>query len=240
MGIEGWLRKDCAFSLSVVVAASIAACGGGGSGGNSTDPNIGVTFQIRAAQVNSINTAKSYTMTGTGNDGKAYSITLSRTPGGTGVFPGDGQTYARAGASVVIRQDGVAITNSNAIGYYDAATSLAVGVVDSSGACLIPQQGIPVPLTAKVGDAGSAGTATQYSSCVQGRTTVGTYTASWSMESDAGIALLCNTSTFNNTVQGSSITQTQCFEIGADGSLKDRAKITLSVIGSFSVTAKNY
>src|SRR5205814_5141375 len=96
-----------------------------------------------------------------------------------------------------------------------------------------------LPNTASMAANGAYFVLSDLDACIGGSGAVGSTTASWSLESDTGVVLLCLNSTMKDSAGAINGTLSTCIEVAADGALGAKARITIAALG-ISITTRNF
>lgn len=225
-------RSRRSWLLATTAALLLAACGGGGDA-----PPAATAYAVNAAQRHLLNDGGSWTMSGTGPNGVAFTVTMDFAPATTGPFPLTGATAARSLETFTIQASGQSDSAAQTI-YFDPVNLALVGA-ESSGACSVATSSAALPASATVGASGSFFSSSDLDGCTGSSNIVGTTTIAWSLESDHGVVLLCWNLVFKDTMGTPGGTQSNCVEVAADGSLGTRARFAVSAMG-VTITARNF
>lgn len=234
--------------LLVALSASVlAACGGGGgdAGGGPPPPPPPAPTSINAAMAwrNFVTTSQSWSVTGLGSDGQTYTLGLVLTPGGTQMFPVNGNNYATTTASVQLRIGNLAVQSSNSISYFDGSTFVLAGtrntVPPSPSTCSVATAATVPPTSAAIGASGALHTFNDLNGCLNSSPSEGSSTTTWSVESESGITYFCLNTTSRNLNGLVESTEADCVQAAADGTLGAKVRVTLTQSGGFTLTARN-
>ncbi len=217
--------------LAATAALLLAACGGGGDAPPTTP------YAVNAAQHHLLADGGSWRMNGTGPNGVAFTIAMSFAPATAAPFPFDGVVAARSIETLTIQAAGQSDTVAQTI-YFDAA-DLSIRGSESGGACSVATANAALPTSAMLGAGGAMFSSRDLDGCIGTSTLVSTTTATWSLEADHGVVLLCWNLAARDVSGAADATQSSCVEIAADGSLGTRARFALSAMG-LVITAKNF
>ncbi len=228
-----------ALSVALPLALPLALLGGCGGGGG--DSGGSGTVDAATAWRNLLSGTRSYDVSGTGSDGRVYSMTLGIAPGGSAIFPVTGQTASRAVITATIRTGGASVTGTTSY-YHDAQYALIGAQISAGGStsCAVVQSFALPPAAVRPGASGALATLNELASCASGAAVVGSESATWSVETDPvnGATYFClNSSTRSGTGTVES-SESDCVEVGAGGNLGSRARVTVSFDG-FTVTGRN-
>lgn len=217
-------RRLIQATLAATVLA-LAGCGGGGGDSGST-----TSFNAAAAFNNLYASNRSWNLTGTDNFGINYQIGLAHRPGTAGTYPVTGVPANRRFIDESVVANGVSFGTVSSTLFLDPATGTPIGTqsVSSSDGVVYCSRftatGAP-PTAALVGDTGVLGAGTALDGCSSGASQLGSATLSWSMVGEAGITYFCISSTEADSSSRS--VEEQCFEVGTDGSIGTRARLSV-------------
>ena len=211
-------------------SAFLAACGGGG--GDSPSPTGPVastlTFPLDAAYTKAMTTG--VTLNGTAVDGAdTYTMTIAIAPAADEVF--EGVVSKKSIQSLTMKKNGAVLGADNISSYYSINPFTTKGAIYSSGTYAVQTSNAGFfPTAAKVGDSGTLGTLTLYTS--PSKTTVQTTTQStWTLEADtASTAFGCANMVIKNAAGTQTGTGAGCYKIDTNGNALGM-KFTLSVAG---------
>jgi len=230
---------------TALLAALLAGCGGGGSSsGDGGFKPPGDDIDARAAWENLLTTTRTWVVSGTASDGFSYTASISVAPGGALEFPVTGNTAARSIASIVLTRGATTVDSRIAETFFDAATGFVVGLrhtIDGVGTfCSSATSAAVPPDAAELGSSGPLFTIDELDGCLASSAKLGTATQTWSVEfeSETGITYFCTNATEQNLSGAVIATESDCIEVGADGSLGDKARVTVSSAG-FTLVARN-
>jgi hypothetical protein len=209
-------------------AALLSACGGGGggatpaAGGNQVVdppvlPPVTTDFPVASVMSTFVQTAHTYDLTGT-LSGQTYTLTDAYAPQANTTF--EGKPSLAALQTTTIKRAGAVFSLIKSNLYFTANPYVQLGSTDpDSTAYSVIQQTTNLPATAKIGQSGSIGTATNYTNSSK-TTVVDTATITWTLEADTGAnALLC----IVTQVAGSNpITGYECLRIDIAGKVLGR------------------
>lgn len=219
----------------------IAGCGGGGDAGQSDFTRPTDTFNARAAWVQLIGGTHSWSVAGTGSDGRNYTLGLSTASAAAAVFPPTGVSGSVTNLNLSLTQSG----GGSATGLtevFHGSTYLVEGVrystVPASGvACeLITAGTAKLPPTAvKIDVADQSGPLYAGASLPNCSNTAssGTVTATWSVEFVAGITYFCVNSVERDLTTAANIVSSEkdCVQMAANGTLGTRARVDVTTDG---------
>lgn len=225
------LRAACGLAVATLLATG---CGGGGGGG---DPPPNGPYDVAAAWQNSQTTAHDYNVSGNVL-GQTLTLWVEVAPAGASTYPRTGAAATRVDLSATARVDGGAPATTTASNYYIGSADVIGYVADGSCGDVTTQ--LPLPTDASIGAGGALYDTVHYSDCTPGGSTVvGTTAATWSLERDANLVLFCVTMA---ECQGGTLllTTQECVEIAQDGTLRDDARVTLTVPGEPPIVLDSY
>ena len=213
-----------------LATAFLAACGGGGGDTPASTAAVTTTttFPLDAAYTKAMTTGVS--LNGTAVDGAdTYTMSLSIAPAGDEVF--EGLTSKKSIQSLTMKKNG-AVLGVDTISSYFTINPLAMkGARYSDGSYAVQTSNTGnFPAVAKVGDAGTLGTLTLYTSA--SKTSVKATTQStWTLEADtASSALGCANSVIRDAAGTQTGTAAGCYKIDTSGNVLGM-RYTLSVAG---------
>ncbi|HSV69312.1 MAG TPA: hypothetical protein VLI72_04320 [Methylibium sp.] len=219
-------RAVCGLAFATLTAAG---CGGGGGG---DDPPPNGPYDVAAAWQNSQTTAHGYTVSAT-TGGQTLTLAVQATPAGDSTYPRTGAAAKRVDLSASASVNGGTPVTSTAAVYYTGSANVIGYATD--GGCGDVTTLLPLPTNATIGASGTLYSVTTYSDCTLGGTNVvGTTAATWSLEVDSGVVLFC-VGTADSESGTLVLTTKECLEIGQNGSLGARARVTLTVPGETPV-----
>jgi len=261
-------KTICAVVLSVLLAACGSGGGGGGSSSSSSTPASSpvastASFPIESTVVSLVTTSSAYTVYATDTQGNGYTLTVSYSPGTSTYYQYISSaalpTFTQTG---LLKVNGVTSGTSSAQVFYSTGPFLVWGGTDGSSTTgattfeyMRTSAQAPLPATAKVVATGSIYSGTQYrtfcfntadcSVSANYRTiTLGTQSATWSLEADTETtAWLCvNITTIDQTVLDTQTTvEADCFRInqaGAISAFKTDITTSSTALGSTPTTLK--
>ena len=215
--------------LALALSTSfLAACGGGG-GDAPAGPVVSTpSFPLDAAYTKAATTNR--TFNGTAIDGAdTWNLTWSTAVAADEVF--EGALSKKASQSLTLKVNGVVGSVESFDTYFsiNPLTSKGGRYADGSYAVLTSNTGV-LPNAAKVGDAGTLGTLTTYTS--DSKTTVKFTTQStWTLEADtATTALGCSNSVIKDAAGTQTSTGSVCFKIDTSGNILGM-RFTVSIPG---------
>jgi hypothetical protein len=218
-----------ALALVLCSAALLSACGGGGGGATPAPggnpvvdppvvvPPVGTDYPVANVMSAFVQTAHTYDLTGT-LSGQTYTLTDAYVPQANSTF--EGKPTLAALQTTTIKRAGVVFSLIKSNLYFTANPYVQLGSTDPDGtAYSVIQQTSNLPTTAKIGQSGSIGTATNYTN--SNKTTVAdTATITWTLEADTGgNALLCIVTQVAGT---NPITGYECLRIDIAGKVLGR------------------
>ena len=225
------------YVATLLSAGYLCACGGGGGGSQG-----GTTTQISqtnpsVAWANITGTGGTWATTGSGSDNAKYdiSITIRKEKDLTSYPGGDPTPRPTITISSLVKQNGV--TAATDVSYILLNADNSIYAIDNQ---CVSSKRQPPPSTAAIGDSGelfsSVGFCNSPSSFYSSR-------ATWSFETDQGVPLFC-INYFRNGPFGPTSNVSYCIEVGPNGDIKSRAKITSMKINSpnpnLTITTRNY
>jgi hypothetical protein len=240
------MARRIRITTALVLAALLSACGGGDDGsptGPGFQPPTGVAFNPFEAWANLLLTARTWQVSGVGSDQFLYTITIATTGavGGGSLlpitgFPVPGFTAAVSDTTISTAVGGT-VTNVFRRTFFDPATLQILGFasqVDGGFAtCDVALASSVPPAVAAIGDSGPLAVLDERGDCAIGSPSIGRLEITWSLEFDqtTGASLFCVHSAERN-VSGLVVSQeSDCIEVAPDGSLGDRALVTLQTDG---------
>ena len=225
------------FSSSVLAAMTalvLVACGGGGS-----DDSSPATYAVNTAQRHLLVDGGSWSLTGPAPSGGNYTVVMSLSPTARGT-PIVGSTLHQASKQTyTLQQGGVTTSSGGPTLYFDDPGLVIVQTDNGDSSCSVATSNTALPNTASVGASGAFFSLSDLDSCASGGSAVGITTTTWSLENDAGVALLCWNMT-GKDLSGAVIgTVSSCVQITPDGALGTKARLTITGLG-VSTTARNF
>lgn len=234
---------------AATLAALLVACGGGGDGGASGFIPPTDAFNVRAAWINLLTTTRSWSsISGRANDNHLYDVTVQIAPAAAALFPLTGTPANRSVQTVTSRIDGGAPSIALSELFVDAG-SLWVGsrhTVDNAAPDCdeAAPNASQLPPTAVRFDANGTRVAgpllagTVYRGCANRGSALGSASATWSLEFEAGVTYFCvNTTDQDFAAPPNVFAEIDCIEVAPDGTLLDRVRITVRT-GSFQLVAR--
>ena len=204
----------------------LAACGGGGS--DTPSSTAAATFPLDAAYTKVMTTGVS--LNGTAVDGAdTYTLSLSIAPAGDEVF--EGLASKKSILSLTMKKNGAVLGVDTISSYFSISPFTAKGARYSDGSYAVQTGNTGnLPTAAKVGDGGTLGTLTLYTSA--SKTTVKATTQStWTLEADTvTTAFGCANSVVRDAAGTLTGTQSGCYKIDTNGNILGM-RYTLSVAG---------
>lgn len=231
--------------VALACAALMSACGGGDDD-SGVSPFIPPTddFATLAGWQNLMGAGGSWTVSGTGSDGALYEATLQIAPAPVAVFPPTGTSYARTSVLSTVKRDGTSL-GTGTVEYFretddtvQAARSTSAGIEE----CAQATTSVLPPATAKVTIPATSGPLMSLNNlnvCQPGALVDGTTTATWSLEFDRGVVLLCLNSESRDLSSQVLGRENDCVEITPSGTLGARARVTLA-LPALTVVMANY
>lgn len=228
--------------LYLILICTLAACGGGGGSGSPPPVVLPVPTQpsvdVGAAWRNYLNAPHNWVMPGTGNDGRAYQLTIDMKPGAARAFALTGGTASTIDQSLKLTVTGGATADSSGTLFFNTDGSI-IGIYDA-GACAAARDAAALPGASAVGANGPMFVLDGYASCTKASPITGTTTYSWSVQSDAGMTMFCITSKEANSSGTAVGTEVDCIETATNGNLGSKAKFAISRPDGTSINGKNY
>ena len=219
-------RRLIQATLAATVLA-LAGCGGGGGDSGST-----TSFNAAAAYSNVFTSNRTWTLTGTDNFGVNYQFTQTFRPASAGTFPVTGVPANRRVIEASVLANGVNVGNTTSTLYLDPTTGAPIGIQsvessDGSVSCGRYTSSATPPASAMMGDVGLLATGISLDGCSGSAVPDGsTATVRWLLTNESGVNYFCtNTATVDSGITAS---EEQCFEVGTDGSIGSRARLTLT------------
>ncbi|MEO6745393.1 MAG: hypothetical protein ABIN08_12990 [Caldimonas sp.] len=229
------MRNHPARWFATSAAILLAACGGNGDPTPVTPP----AYAADIAQRHLLTGGGSWAMSGTGPTGQAFTITMTFAPLLDAAFPISGAVASLSRQTFTLTQEGTTTDVGGPTFYFDKSTLSIVGTDNGDGTCSVATSSAALPSSAAAGANGSLVTRSELNFCASSAGSVGITTTRWSIETDAGIALLCWNSTVTDAIGSVIETDSRCVEIGTDGSLGRRARLTITVVG-LTIAARNF
>ena len=206
--------------------ALLVACGGGGDSGG-----VGAsTYDVRSGFANFYSKSHSWTTNGSDNTNPPaqWSLVQTMSPIADTAFPVTGEVLGSVVSTAALTRNGQPNSSSSGRAYFRHADATLVGADSGSatGSCNIAVAASAAPSSASIGMSGAYATVKILGGCSASSPSSASYTLDWSLENDAGVALLC----MNEVITATSGTSTQayCFEIAPDGTLGTRARVKIA------------
>jgi hypothetical protein len=243
------------------LAGFLTACGGGGGGGGdgggtpapapgapappapapgAPAPPSPDSFDVGAAWRNFLTTSNNWSVAGEADNGSNYTVDLTTTPGNPATF--SGITYATTTTTALLALEGLPIGRTDSVTYFDADTYVAAGTSNivnaESETCSAAVSSDMPPSAAEVGDSGPLQTLEDLDGCETNSAQTGTTVTTWSLEEEAGATFFCLNTVARELDDTVEFTESDCFEVDQDGTLGDKARITLEQPG-FNLVATN-
>ena len=242
------MKMTAAKPLGLTLLVSLlAACGGGGGGDSGL--SVSTPYAVGQGYANLLAANRSWTTTGVGSDGRTYTFTLQTQRLADAAFPLTGVTAARVRQTSTVTASSPSPVNSPSTtdSYYSLSTGLLIGTYSpDDGSCSRVTASTALPAQATAGGTGPLTTEAELNGCTSTSAQTATTTSTWSLVAAASanggaFALLCENASIVGSGTVTSGTAAYCVEIGTDGSLGSRAKLTINVPSlPFSLTATNY
>lgn len=238
-------------ALALGGAALLSACGGGGDSGNSGFTPPSGDYAVLTGWQNLMGVGGSWTVSGVGSDNAAWTVSLQIGPQAAVAFPPTSVSYARTSVLSTVTRNNVA-SGTGTVEYFREAdhriqavrSTPSGGTPTCASARSTPATALP-PATAAFGSGGTfpSGallTLDNLNSCSSGALTVGTSVATWSLEFERGIVLLCLNSESRNASNVLTGSESDCVELQPSGALGTRARVTIVLPNVLSLTMKNF
>jgi hypothetical protein len=224
---------------SAAVFATLTACGGGGGDPFVPSvPSLEDAYDITRILFILLTGTGSYTVGGVGSDGALYEMTIRFEPDSDSFFPFTGLPGARSNKTVTLKRNGVVVTTVTDTTHYDRNTLTVHGSSSSDGSCSLVTSSTAPPSSAAPGSGGTLDTSTDYAGCSSGAAARGSTTRTWSIETEALTVYFCSHETSRDLAGSVTATESVCLQVGRDGSLGSKARVTRLMPGS-SLTARN-
>ena len=226
-------------AFSAAAFALLAACGGGG--GDPFVPSVPSfedAYDVSRILFMLLTGTGSWTVVGIGSDGASYEMTIRFEPDRDAFFPLTGLPGARSNKTVTLKRNGVvtaAVTDST---YYDSTSLTIHGTSSSDGSCSLVTSAAPPPGNAAAGSGGALDSSIDYIGCTSGSAAQGSTDRNWSIETEALAVYFCSHETNKNLAGSVIATESVCLQLSRDGTLGSKARVTRSVPGTFSLTAR--
>jgi hypothetical protein len=194
--------------LLIIAAALMSGCGGGGNSGPDTST---ADFPVAGAVSAYATVSHQFNLAGS-LDGVAFTMRYTYTPDAASVF--EGRAASTAMEAVTMNANGMLAAQSTSRLYFALSPYVEYGSVSDDGGYMVFNQTANLPTTAKVGQSGPLGTATEYVNSTKTQID-GTTTASWSLDADtASTALFCINQVMSGGMSG---TGAQCYRLDTAG-----------------------
>jgi len=227
-------------AFSVMAFATLAACGGGGGDPFLPSvPSFDDAYEVGKIILILLTGSGSWTVSGIGSDGAFYEITIAFEPDSDAFFPFTGLPGARSNKTVTLRRNGMLVATLTESTYYDRSTLVVQGTSSTDGTCSVVTSATAPPASAKPGAGGALDTSTDYNGCIAGSATQGSTTRTWSIDTENITVFFCSNETTQDVAGTVTATESVCLQAGRDGTLGSKARVTRSVPGAFSLTARN-
>lgn len=231
--------------IALACAALMSACGGG-DGDSGTSPFIPPTddFATLTGWQNLLGTGGTWTVVGTGSDGAAYEATLQIGPVAAAVFPPTVTSYARTSVLSTLKRNSLSLGTST-VEYFRAADFTVQAVRSTSGGveeCAQATASVLPPAVAKVTIPPTSGALMSLDNlnvCTPGALVDGKTTATWSLEFERGVVLLCLNSESRDLTNQVLGRENDCVEIATNGALGTRARVTI-VVSGLTLVMRNF
>jgi hypothetical protein len=222
--------------LAAVASLLFTACGGGGGGDDDPPPG---PYAANAGLHRLLATGGSWSnLRGTAG-GQPFTIAITFSPAPAGAFPVTGSFVSQAIQTVSITAAGVTSSGAMTIYYAPLAGSDAFIGLQADGMCSLATSNTALPDAAQIGAGGSMFDLSDLDGCAPTSLPLSTTTNTWSLEADAGMALLCWNIAARDLGGTPAGTESICIEIAADGTLGTGARFKLDA-GGLAITARNY
>lgn len=209
-----------AIAAVLSTVALLTACGGGGDDDDAFPDPVAAA----AAWQNLYNSSnRQWSLTGTGSDNVAYSMSLQLVQGGTQVFPLTGvSTTARHWDSTLTAAGQLPVSGRGT--YYLDPASLALVGTQVGDVCAQATGSVLPPASTAVGTSGIQAQLTGYLGCNLSLPTGVTGPMRWAVAQAAGVVYLCTTVTQADS-NGNSYFEEDCFETTPQGQIGSRARV---------------
>jgi hypothetical protein len=237
-------KRSFKATISAAALVLLNGCGGGG-GDVPSPPSFEDAYDIGRIFFFLLTGSGRWTVGGIGSDGAFYEITISFEPDGDSFFPlTPGLPGTRSKQTTTLRRNGVLIATVSETTFFTVNTLAIQGTTRSDGTCSQVSAATPPPASAEPGNGGTLDASIDYTSCTSGAAVSGTTSRTWSVEAgntpvDFLTVYFCSNETNRNAAGQVVGTESICLEINRDGSLDDKARITRTGPGNFSLTARN-
>ncbi len=232
----------------LAACAALAGCGGGGGGGQSAFERPTDTFNARAAWLNLLAANRSWSVAGTGSDGRNYNFTLALSPAVAAVFPPTGVSSPVTNVQATLTLVGGGSATGLTEVFHDGAGTLlgerqsGDGVTGTACEKITPGTAQLPPTAVQIDTADATGALYRSSSLPScANTSVdGTATGTWSLEVHAGITYFCLNAVARDLSIPAAVvsSESDCVQVLPDGTLRNAARVRLAV-GGFSILATN-
>lgn len=213
------------------LAVALGACGGGGDSAPPPTPSATAT-NPRAAWMSLLTNTRTYSVAGTGGDGRQYGVSLTIAPG-AGLTSSDGTAFPSATFTTRLARNGAPLSSTFAEYAYEAGTGRVMFIVYGGGGCAALSASYQVPASAGLGAAGPMFSGRYSPACI----TLGAQalTATWSFEADGANGMLC----INQRREGLAVhSESWCVAASAAGVPLSAARVSISDGSGFSLTAR--
>jgi hypothetical protein len=238
------VKHLCSIAAALLSAAVLSACGGGG--GSSAEPvaanpvvvppvlppvapPTGVNYPVAAVVSTFVQTSHTFVLTGT-LGGKSSTLTDEYTTQANTTF--DGKPALAGLQTTTIRQAGAVTDVTKANLFFTINPYVQLGSTDPDGPVyVVTNQTSNLPATAKIGESGALGVATNYTNSTK-TTVADTAVITWTLETDTGAnALLCIVTAVGGR---NPITGYECLRIDSTGRVL--GKVIKAVSGGLTIT----
>jgi len=223
-------------AVSATALATLIGCGGGG---DPLVPSVSDAVNVSRFLFMVLTGSGSWTVSGIGSDGARYDMTITFDSDPLAFFPLLGFTGSSSTVTVTLSRNGVLIATTADISYFDPGSSEVRGSSSNDGSCSIVTSSASLPTDATPGATGALDTSTDYAGCTSGSSVEGSTVRTWSLETENLTVFFCNNKTSRDVADTVIATEAICLQVGGGGSLGTKARVTTSVPGSFSLTARN-
>jgi predicted small lipoprotein YifL len=213
---------------AIAVVSTLAGCGGGGGDAAPVAATAATIFPVDAAVQAFLTSAHSFNANYTDPTNKdLYTLAYSYVPGGDSVF--EGKAAKTANFAVNIKKNGATQGTSSQVSYFQIGPVKSLGATLGTGEYIVAGTQLPFPATGKVGDVGTLGSSTSYTSA--SKTSVyATTVNTWELQADtASTAYLCLNSSIKYT-NGTSAVGAECYKINTSGAILGN-KLTITING---------
>jgi hypothetical protein len=238
--MQRWKRVRKA-ALAAITSAAVTACGGGG-GSDAFFPTPRDTYNASRVILLLLTGSGRWTTTGVGSDGAVYEITVTFKPDSNAFFPLTGLPAERSTQTITIKRNGVVIATTDETSFFDRQSLAVQGTTRSDGSCsqVTSSSASTVPSSAQAGSGGALDTADDRTTCSTASPVTGTTSRSWSLDNEGLTVFFCNKETNRDAAATFIASEEICLQISSDGSLGNKARVTLIGPGNVSVTARNF